>query len=154
MYTEIKKYYSNISIAPPVELPAVAYYAPRKRYRADSIISILAKKAGTNQVILGLTAKDISTGNKQVKDWGVMGLGYCPGKACVASGFRLLKKDKKTQLFKVAIHELGHTQGLSHCSQKYCFMRDAEGGNPTNEEKAFCSSCKNLLKTRGWTFTE
>lgn len=62
-----------------------------------------------------------------MKDFGVMGLGYRPGKACVASSFRLNKENLDEQFYKIAIHELGHTQGLSHCPEKMCFMRSAEG---------------------------
>ncbi len=154
VYQEIQKYYPHISLAKTIELPAAAYYAPRNRYRADSIIRLLARKANAGDVILGLTEKDISSSKNQSKDWGVMGLGYCPGNACVASSFRLLKKSKKVQFFKVAIHELGHTQGLPHCAEKSCFMRDALGGNPTDEEKAFCANCKKNLKGRGWIFND
>lgn len=71
-----------------------------------------------------------------------MGLGYCPGKACVASSFRLSPQKRQQQFFKVAIHELGHTQGLAHCAIKTCLMRDAEGGNHLDEETDFCQKCK------------
>jgi archaemetzincin len=81
-----------------------------------------------------------------------MGLGKCPGKACVASSYRLSNNERLSQLFKVSIHELGHTQGLPHCEVKVCFMRDAEGRNPTNEEKGFCPRCKTFLKAKGWNF--
>ena len=77
-----------------------------------------------------------------------MGLGFQPGKACIASNFRL--RDKKN-FFKVALHELGHTTGLPHCPEKTCFMRDAEGGDPTGEESGFCTKCKNYLIKKGWT---
>lgn len=79
-----------------------------------------------------------------------MGLGYRPGNACVASSFRLTKKNKTQQFHKVALHELGHTQGLPHCPDKSCLMRDAEGGNPLDEEKAFCASCRQYLKSKNW----
>ena len=81
-----------------------------------------------------------------------MGLGYCPGKACIASTYRLSENKRKQQFFKVAIHELGHTEGLAHCPEKTCFMRDAKGGNPINEEKEFCESCARQLNKRGWNF--
>jgi archaemetzincin len=29
-------------------------------------------------------------------------------------------------------------------------MRDAEGKNPTNEEKEFCKDCKKQLQKKGW----
>ena len=79
-----------------------------------------------------------------------MGLGYRPGNACVVSSYRLSKKNKTEQFYKVALHELGHTEGLPHCKNKTCLMRDAEGGNPLNEEKEFCISCKKYLKGKKW----
>ncbi len=80
-----------------------------------------------------------------------MGLGYQPGSACIVSTYRLSKTERKVQLFKVAIHELGHTQGLAHCTEEFCYMRDAKGRNPTNEETQFCNSCSTKLKEKGWT---
>jgi archaemetzincin len=87
-----------------------------------------------------------------MNDWGVMGLGLQPGNACVISSFRLSKTDLRNQLFKVAIHELGHTQGLPHCRNLSCFMRDAEGKNPIDQETDFCPKCKAILKKKGWVF--
>jgi archaemetzincin len=29
-------------------------------------------------------------------------------------------------------------------------MRDAEGGNPLDEEKDFCKNCTKFLKNNGW----
>lgn len=150
VFNEVKKVYAFIEIKKTIPLPSAAYYPPRSRYRADSIIHILSRQAASGHKIIGLTNKDISTTNNEIADWGVMGLGFCPGKACVASTFRLSKSETSKQLFKVAVHELGHTFGLPHCPVKYCFMRDAEGGNPTNEEKEFCTNCKSFLAGKGW----
>jgi archaemetzincin len=131
-------------------LPKHAYYAPRNRYKADSILTFFNSIATNNYIYIGLTSKDISTTKNNIADFGVMGLGFCPGRACVASTYRLSKTNKNEQLFKVAIHELGHTQGLVHCPKPFCFMRDAEGKNPTNEEKEFCESCRKHLRNKGW----
>ena len=79
-----------------------------------------------------------------------MGLGYQPGSACVVSTFRLSKENLAEHYFKVSIHELGHTQGLPHCAVNTCFMRDAKGGNPLNEETDFCPACKSHLIKKGW----
>ena len=76
-----------------------------------------------------------------------MGLGFCPGRACVASVYRL--KDKNN-FYKVAVHELAHTTGLPHCPDKTCYLRDAKGTDPTAEEIAFCNTCSNYLKEKGW----
>ncbi len=131
-------------------LPTQAYYKPRNRYRADSLIKYLKVFGNSDTVVIGLTSKDISTTKGDKIDWGVMGLGYCPGNACVVSTYRLSEKNRLEQLYKVSIHELGHTQGLPHCVTKTCFMRDAEGENPLNEENDFCTSCKSFLKNKGW----
>jgi archaemetzincin len=151
VYDELKKIYPKVRLNKSHSLPAFAYYKPRHRYKADSLIKEL-QPLFENEVVIGLTSKDISTTKDQYSDWGVMGLGLCPGKACVASTFRLSKTETSLQLFKVAIHELGHTQGLPHCEVKTCFMRDAEGGNPTNGEKEFCPKCKKVLEPKGWKF--
>lgn len=146
----IRAFYPTVQVLPAIDLPTNAYYAPRNRYKADSLLQFLRSYKKDNNLYLGLTSRDISTRKNDVNDFGVMGLGYCPGKACVASSYRLKRKNKAEQLFKVAIHELGHTQGLPHCTHQYCFMRDAEGGNPTNEETAFCPACAGHLRKKGW----
>ena len=147
---EIKEIYPHIEILKPIDFPENAYYQPRNRYRADSIIKFLNSKTENGFVKLGLTSKDISVTKGKNPDFGVMGLGYRPGKACVASTFRLNKNNKNSQFYKVAIHELGHTQGLPHCPEKTCFMRDAEGGNPTDELTNFCKKCKLHLQSKNW----
>jgi len=150
VFNELKKNYPFINIKKPIALPVTAYYPARKRYRADSLINYLSRLTIAGHKTLGLTNKDISATKNDVVDWGVMGLGFRPGKSCIASTYRLSIAQINIQLFKVAIHELGHTFGLPHCPIKYCFMRNAEGGNPTNEEKEFCTTCKVFLKYRGW----
>ena len=60
-----------------------------------------------NNTIIGLTSKDISVTKGNIADYGVMGLGYRPGNACVASNFRL-SKSGESQFYKIALHELGH----------------------------------------------
>jgi archaemetzincin len=152
VFTELKKVYSLIEIKKAIALPQSAWYPPRNRYRADSLIQFLKRQTVNGHITIGLTNKDISTTKNEVADWGVMGLGFRPGNACIASSFRLSKTGTNMQLFKVAIHELGHTQGLPHCNVKSCFMRDAEGGNPTNEEKEFCTKCRSVLIAKGWKF--
>ena len=133
----LQKVYPYVVLKKSIDLPPQAYIKERNRYRADTIIRWLRDQTPVNIVTIGLTGFDISTTKDNVKDWGVMGLGYRPGRACVASAFRLNKEQKLQQFFKVSIHELGHTQGLDHCEVKTCFMRDAEGRNPTNEEVDF-----------------
>jgi archaemetzincin len=148
VFEKIKKIFPKVVLKKNISFPAKSFYKPRNRYRADLLIKFMSSSIGKDSVIIGLSNKDISTTNGKVKDWGVMGLGFCPGNACIVSSFRLSKNNKNAQFYKVALHELGHTQGLQHCKNKTCLMRDAKGGNPFNEEKDFCSSCKNYLKKK------
>ncbi|RYF37547.1 MAG: matrixin family metalloprotease, partial [Chitinophagaceae bacterium] len=117
---------------------------------ADTLLRILSGQKPANVVRIGLTAKDISTTKGTKPDWGIMGLGSSYSKTCIVSTFRLSAKHRQDQLFKVVVHELGHTEGLEHCPVKTCFMRDAEGSNHTDEETGFCDKCKDVLKSRGW----
>jgi archaemetzincin len=147
VHADIKKFLPAVEVATQTPLPSFAFYQERRRYRADSLIRWMSRMAKPDQIYIGITNVDISTTKDDKPDWGVMGLGYQPGNAAIASNFRMKNKD---QFWKVAIHELGHTSGLPHCPVKTCFMRDAAGGNPTAEEKEFCSNCKSVLIKQGW----
>ena len=131
-------------------LPAAAYYKPRNRYRAPVVLTYLNSYSGYDKII-GITTKDISTTKDEIYDWGVMGLGSCPGKACVISTFRLKTPDKplfNERFLKVALHELGHTMGLPHCTySSTCFMEAAEGTikSVDREATSLCPNCKKLL---------
>ena len=142
----------GIIIRKTIPLPKSAFYDPRKRYRADSLIDFLERNTPDGQATIGLTIKDISCTDPRSPDWGVFGLSYCPGKACVASTFRLKGDNILEQFFKIAIHELGHTQGLDHCPDTTCIMQDAKGHNTTAQEKGFCNACIKKLKAKGWQF--
>ncbi|MES2543732.1 MAG: matrixin family metalloprotease [Bacteroidota bacterium] len=147
---QIKKVNPNTVMRENIPFPAASYYKPRNRYKASILLEFLKKRIGKDTVIIGLSRLDLSTKKGAIEDWGVMGLGYRPGNACVVSSFRLSKSNKREQFYKVALHELGHTQGLPHCPKKNCLMRDAEGGNPLDQEKEFCPDCKKYLQEKNW----
>lgn len=148
----IEQFYPvKVIIAPVKDFPANVYYQPRNRYRADSTIKWLKQIVPDSvRLIVGITDEDISTSKGLYKDFGVMGLGYRPGKACVISTVRLRKSASAQQLqqriFKVVVHEMGHNFGLSHCPNQSCIMVDAEGKMKLDDEKGFCNSCKARLK--------
>ncbi len=148
VFAQLKKCNPSTFLRANIAFPKNAYYEPRNRYRADSLIRFLNSKVGRDTIIIGLSSKDISITKDKVKDWGVMGYSNCPGKACIVSNFRLKTKNKNEQFYKVVLHEIGHTQGLKHCAEKSCFMRDAKGKNYLDEEKYFCARCKTFLETK------
>lgn len=143
------------------EMPKFAYYAPRKRYRAERLLEYLNKRMPKDGWrILGLTDIDISTTKGKILDWGVMGLGELPGTATVISSFRCRKKARSLahgieRLAKVAVHEIGHTLALDHCPTVGCLMEDAMGKVVTTDrERDFCPRCRALAKRNGFTISE
>ncbi len=150
LFEALKHFCPNVQAKSTIAFPLNAFYEPRHRYKADSLINFLSSITPASHVSIGITVKDISTSKGNIEDWGVMGLSFQPGNACIVSTFRLNKQKLLDQLFKVSIHELGHTQGLDHCEIKTCYMRDAEGKNTTDEEIEFCPKCKEFLVKKGW----
>ena len=147
---ELKKVYPLVEVRAPIPIPEYCKNSSKTRYRADKLIDYLGQNTDKGYCTIGLTNKDISTTKDQYPDWGVMGLGYCPGNSCIASTFRLKGSDKLEKLFKLSIHELGHTQGLQHCPETDCFMEDAKGKDSFKKEKDFCKNCKIKLIKAGW----
>jgi archaemetzincin len=132
-----------------VDVPVSAYYPPRSRYRAERLLRFLSgSQSGTRTI--GLTESDISTTNGKVQDWGVLGLGSEPFKACVVSTFRMdspQARGFKYRLANTMIHEIGHTYGLPHCTVPGCVMNDAKGSIKVFDriKHDFCSSCREHL---------
>ncbi|HYG50640.1 MAG TPA: hypothetical protein VD905_07035 [Flavobacteriales bacterium] len=137
------------------------------RYRADSILRYLnLTYEGQALKILLITHHGITctkqvmkNGKKVVKeprarylDWGIFGLGSCPGYTCVVSTAFLWtrKANEKTflqRLKNISVHELGHTFGLPHCPVKACVMNDANETIVTVDKSTglFCTACKKQL---------
>lgn len=139
-----------------VEIPAAAYYAPRRRYRAEKILEVLDRIDTDSPVkILGLTSVDISTTKGRYPDWGIFGMATLGGPSCIVSTYRLGRGKAAPALFaerlkKIVIHELGHTIGLPHCSTPVCVMQDAAGKISTIDRNngRFCPDCMKRLGTR------
>jgi archaemetzincin len=156
-------YTVTVCVLPEIPLPQEAFVNIKSpRYRADSLLKYLKKiKPDSIDYIIGLTRADISTtkrdGNKQIKqpeskyaDWGVMGLGYMPGRSCVVSTYRLKNRNRKLfveRLQKVSVHELGHNFGLPHCHTPTCVMQDAAESIKTIDNVGFapCDLCRQKL---------
>ena len=145
----------NFTTLPQKQLPAFAFYKPRQRYIADSLL-IFLKSSNQQKAdkIVGITTKDISTQKGEIANWGVLGLGYCPGEACVISTFRAGKGkvgDSKflNRMTILALHELGHTFGLPHCPETSCIMKDAEGKMNLDNGNSYCPKCHKYLSGKG-----
>lgn len=155
-----RAYNCNVVQLKSISLPQNAFiHVKSPRYRADSLLVYLKHiKPDSIAYIIGLTDKDISTTKRdkrgevrqpeyKYQDWGVFGLGYRPGSSCVISTFRVHKTDRQTfiqRMQKIAIHEIGHNKGLSHCPSVGCVMQDAAETIRTIDQVGFelCEKCK------------
>lgn len=150
--SRLSKVVPELKVNKSIPLPQSAYYAERNRYKADSITRYLWKLSTAETIVMGVTDKDISVANGKNKDWGIIGYATSvPSHACVISTYRLSRENLIEQLYKGIIHELGHAEGLYHCSRSdSCLMRSFEGKNMTNQLTSFCHFCKFHLTERGW----
>lgn len=143
-----------VKVLPEAKLPAIAWYAPGKRYKADTILHYLRTLVpDRDSYVLGITGKDIATHKNGNPYWGIMGLGFMPGHACIVSDYRLHRHPQteaqlNNRLLKVALHELGHNFGLPHCANQQCIMVDAEGKDKIDSQKGFCDACAQALSKK------
>lgn len=157
--TALRRFYGlDVQVRPRLPLPKSAYYAPRRRYRAEKLLDFLAAHLPADgDRVLGLASVDISTTKGPIHDWGVLGLGAMGGESCVVSSFRARKKSRdpahaRERLAKVAVHEIGHTLGLPHCPTVGCLMEDAQGKVATTDrEYDLCPACRARVAGSGRT---
>ncbi|MEM2989810.1 MAG: archaemetzincin family Zn-dependent metalloprotease, partial [Halobacteria archaeon] len=131
---------SETTIAQRRNIPDSAYDPKRGQFYAHEFIQIAKQEEGEKN--LAITHVDIYAKNMNF----VFGQAELNGKACVVSIHRLRAESDGLLIkraCKEAIHELGHTFGLKHCSDKscvMCFSSNIEGVDAKNAY--FCSTCK------------
>jgi len=122
----------------------------RKQYRSNAIlteIQVYANKKSDLNRVLGVVDNDISVPELNF----VFGEAACPGKAALISLWRLNPEfygdAPNMGLFldralKEAVHELGHTLGLRHCSTSSCVMHFSNSILDTDKKQnLFCDRC-------------
>jgi len=147
MLDSLRQHYPKCRYVGNLPLSRSAYYAPRQRYLADSLVAYLEKRHTKNNIVVGLTSVDISLCNfRGHENYGIMGLtNHVGGGVSVVSSYR---KKSKQGLSLVMRHELGHAVGLRHCTTTNCLIHDA-GGLDLRGTK-FCNKCAVFLIEKGW----
>jgi len=131
-------------------IPEEAFDKARQQHRSNVILGkvreYMEQEKGLN-CILGIIDADIYVPELNF----VFGEAECPGKAAVISLWRLKPefygKPSNMELFaerstKEAVHELGHTLGLRHCSNPFCVMYFSNSIFETDRKQSlFCNKC-------------
>jgi archaemetzincin len=134
------------------ETPGYAYDAARRQYSSELILRAIIKRTPENALrLLAVTGVDLFIPMLTF----VYGQAQLNGKVSVVSTARMhqefysLPGNQKLTLSRIAkesIHELGHTFGLTHCSNPSCPMSIATGLEQLDAKgDLLCDGCVGLL---------
>lgn len=106
--------------------------------QAEALLRLAAEREGT---VLAVTDADLCAEGYEV----VFGLANIGSPGAVVSMARLRDADSDRVLDRVvkeAVHELGHTWGLSHCTSPACVMHHSATVEDSDvKAERFCRSC-------------
>jgi archaemetzincin len=126
-----------------------AYDVTRGQYHSTSLLQRLAAgNAATGRHLLGVCGSDLFVPILTF----VFGEAQLAGQCAIVSLYRLREEFyglparlelEKERLLKVAVHELGHTLGLRHCTDWQCVMASAHSVERVDLKSAeFCPRCR------------
>ena len=139
----------SVGIASTLDIPERAYHKARGQYRAVALLDALkASGIAATERVLGIVDVDLYAPE----------LNFVFGQAEPGSGVAIISLYRLRQelppdphLFlnraaKEAVHELGHTFGLGHCTRNKCVMHFSNTLHDTDvKEMTFCSQCQPKL---------
>lgn len=152
---DLKKIFDrSVEIGKTMPEPDYAFNKRRNQYLSTAILNALLKEKEflKYEKTLGIVDKDL-----YVPDLNFV-FGEATQRAAVISitrlrqGFYGFPEDKELFYKRVlteAVHELGHTYGLSHCENSHCVMFFSNSLRDTDRKGyEFCQKCRSNLKSK------
>ena len=151
LISELERRFAECMIYPPILIPPDSYDPRRRQYLSRCFLRDLRRVRSPRGVkLLGVTDVDLYDPPLNF----VFGQAVPGGRCAVISLARLREEfygnppDEKLldeRMLKEAMHELGHTLGLGHCSNPRCVMRFSNSLKDTDFKSA--DMCDRCLKT-------
>lgn len=156
---DLKKNFDLLTkIVSAIEIPDYTYNKDRKQHDGSKILQELKRLEFLDaEKILGICNVDLFSEDLNF----IFGLAETPGNVALISLYRLSPKfyykklDLKVndweifyqRVLKEAVHELGHTYGLSHCPDTRCVMHFSNIISDTDtKQNSFCPKCGKLFE--------
>ena len=135
------------------ENPRYAYNDTRCQYNSKLILKRLLQQSPLDTFrLIGVTTVDLYVPILKF----VFGLAQIEGKCSIISLHRLCPRfyDQPsnpdlllTRVEKTALHELGHTLGITHCRNRHCVMYSSTRIEDTDfKHSEFCPTCLDLFQ--------
>jgi archaemetzincin len=150
-----EEFNASVSIAPPIkEMPLQLFDKQREQWKSNKVLQWLLVKYRPNKAttkILAICELDAYSNELNF----VFGEAYVDGSISAIYLPRLrqefygLKVDNSLfhlRMVKEAVHELGHSFGLSHCNNQICVMHFSNSLHDTDiKQKSFCDKCRTRI---------
>lgn len=140
-----------VDLLAAIPIPDDAFMEFRNQYNAMAIIRFMKENHTKSMKTIGITGKDLCN---PILTY-VFGEAYMDGASAVMSYHRLhqgpdgdpvSREQFLDRVVKVALHEIGHTFGLSHCHTGRCVMRASNNLNEVDEKLNYlCDYCELFL---------
>jgi archaemetzincin len=146
---------ATVRTMPAMPVPQSSYEAGRNQYYSTRILKEMLKEVPDDGFkLLGITDKDLCI---PILTY-VFGEAQLGGTAAIVSLARLrqefygVAQDRPlllTRLRKEALHELGHTFGLIHCTSRECVMYLSNTVvNVDSKGRNFCRHCQLMVSSK------
>jgi archaemetzincin len=140
-----KKFDLPVKIISAIPAPDYTYSKLRRQYDGSKILIELKRMDFPDaEKILGILSVDLYAQDLNF----IFGEAETSGKVAIISLYRLNKSRQfYHRILKEAVHELGHTFGLSHCPDVKCVMHFSNVIADTDlKNDHFCQKCKKLYE--------